>query len=289
VTELAHFPVEALHYAGSTLRVEALAHGVMRIVLARPQVRNAFNARMIQELGRALADLAGLAERPGAGLRLLLLEGEGTVFCAGADLAYMQEQATAGAAANLESALELGRMFRALAGFPMPVVSFVRGAAIGGGMGLAVCSDFVLAEARAVFATSEVTLGLVPAVISPYVVRKLGLAHAAPLMLTGRRIQAREALLSGLVQRLVEPAETGEAALCRVLREFLGAGPQAARATRELLRQIAPLPAAELFELTAGTIAAARASAEGQAGLAAFFQHSAPGWAHPLPVPEKKD
>ena len=285
MTDLVHFPLEGLRRAGATLRVEALAHGVLRIVLARPEVRNAFNAQMIQELARALEDLAALPE---AALRLLLLEGEGTVFCAGADLGYMQEQATAGNGANLESARELGRMFRTLAGFPVPVVSFVRGAAIGGGMGLAVCSDFVLAEPQALFATSEVRLGLVPAVISPYVVRKLGLAHAAPLMLTGRRIQAREALLSGLVQRLVDPGEPCEAALSRVLREFLAAGPQAARATRELLARIAPLPGPELFERTAAAIAAARASAEGQAGLGAFFQRTAPGWVHPLPVPEQK-
>jgi enoyl-CoA hydratase/carnithine racemase len=121
-------------------------------------------------------------------------------------------------------------------------------------------------------------LGLVPAVISPYIVRKLGLAHAAPLMLTGRRILARDALASGLVQRLVEPEETGEEALDKVLREFLCAGPRAARATRELLRRIAPLPGPDLFEHTAGAIAAARASSEGQAGLQAFFQKSAPSW-----------
>ena len=275
MTDMAQFPVEAIFRSGATVRVEALAKGVMRLVLARPQVRNAFNAPMIQELSAALAELA---ELPGEKLRLLLLEGEGTVFCAGADLAYMKEQAEAGAEGNLENARELGRMFARLAGFPAPVVSFVRGAAIGGGLGLAVCSDFVLADPGAVFATSEVMLGLVPAVISPYIVRKLGLAHAAPLMLTGRRIQAREALASGLVQRLVSVGESCEDALSRVLREFLCAGPRAARATRELLLRIAPLPGPELFEHTAGAIAEARASSEGQSGLQAFFMKAAPPW-----------
>jgi len=284
VTHMVQYPQEATFFSGATVRVEALAHGVMRLVLDRPQVRNAFNAEMIRELSQALADLAAL---PGERLRLLLLEGEGNVFCAGADLAYMKEQAAAEPARNLENARELGRMFGRLGGFPAPVVSFVRGAAIGGGLGLAVCSDFVLAEPRAVFATSEVMLGLVPAVISPYIVRKLGLAHAAPLMLTGRRIQAREALASGLVQRLVEPEEAPEEALAKVLREFLAAGPRAARATRELLRRIAPLPDPELFEFTAGAIAAARASSEGQAGLQAFFHKSAPPWDHPAPGERK--
>jgi methylglutaconyl-CoA hydratase len=275
MTDMAQFPVEGILHAGATVQVEALAKGVVRLVLARPQVRNAFNAPMIQELSRALAELA---ELPGDRLRLLLLEGEGTVFCAGADLAYMKEQAEAGAERNLENARELGRMFARLAGFPAPVVSFVRGAAIGGGLGLAVCSDFVLADPGAVFATSEVMLGLVPAVISPYIVRKLGLAHAAPLMLTGRRILAREALAAGLAQRLVSVGESCEDALSRVLREFLRAGPRAARATRELLLRIAPLPGPELFELTAAAIAEARASSEGQSGLQAFFMKSAPPW-----------
>jgi methylglutaconyl-CoA hydratase len=280
MTALAQFPVQEAFFKGATLRVEALPQGVLRLVLDRPEVRNAFNAQMIQELARALAAVAAI---PGDGLRLLLLEGEGTVFCAGADLAYMREQAAAGPARNLDNARDLARLFRGLAELPVPVLSYVRGAAIGGGLGLAVCSDFVLADPLAVFATSEVMLGLVPAVISPYIVRKLGLAHAAPLMLTGRRIQAREGLASGLVQRLVDPGETGEEALTRALREFLAAGPQAARATRELLRRIAPLPSPELAEFTAGTIARARASAEGQEGLAAFFDKAAPSWVQPEP------
>ena len=275
MTHLAPFPVEATLFAGTTIRAEALARGVMRLVLDRPQVRNAFNAQMIREISQVLEELAAL---PGERLRLLLLEGEGNVFCAGADLAYMKEQASAEPGRNLENARELGRMFGRLGAFPAPVVSFVAGAAIGGGLGLAVCSDFVLADPKAVFATSEVQLGLVPAVISPYIVRKLGLAHAAPLMLTGRRILARDGLVSGLVQRLVEPSETGEEALGRVLREFLAAGPRAARATRELLRRIAPLPDPDLFEFTTGAIAAARASEEGQAGLQAFFNKTAPPW-----------
>jgi methylglutaconyl-CoA hydratase len=286
MTRLQRFPIRARVFTGATLRVEALEPGIMRLVLDRPEVRNAFNARMIQELSQALAELA--ANPDPERMRLLLLEGEGTVFCAGADLAYMKEQAGAEPSANRDNALELGGMFSRLGRFPVPVVSHVQGAAIGGGLGLAACSDFVLADPMAVFATSEVTLGLVPAVISPYVVRKLGLAHAAPLMLTGRRIQAREALGFGLVQRLVEPTESSEEALSRVLWEFLCAGPRAARATRELLERIVPLPGPELLEYTAGAIAAARASAEGQAGLQAFFDKTAPAWASPGPLPGKK-
>ena len=279
MTTLAQFPVEGVVFQGESLRVEALAHGVMRLTLDRPQLRNAFNAPMIQELSQALATLA--AEPDITKVRLLLLEGEGTVFCAGADLAYMRDQSNASPEANHENARELGRMFQRLAGFPAPVVSYVRGAAIGGGLGLAVCSDFVLADASALFATSEVMLGLVPAVISPYMVRKLGLANAAPLMFTGRRVGAMEALAMGLAQRLVEPAETGAEALGRVLREFLAAGPRAARTARELLLRISPLPDPDLFEFTAATIATIRVSPEGQAGLKAFFHKAPPAWAIP--------
>lgn len=283
MTQLSQFPREGVFLAGETLEVEALASGVLRLTLKRPEVRNAFNGLMIQELSRAVTELAAIPDANA--LRVLLLEGEGTVFCAGADLAYMKDQAAASPERNLETARELGRMFRRLAAFPVPVVSYVRGAAIGGGLGLAVCSDFVLSDASAVFATSEVMLGLVPAVISPYIVRKLGLAVAAPLMLTGRRIQAGEALRCGLVQRLVEPSESSEEALSRVLGECLAAGPRAARATKDLLLRIAPLPDPELFEFTAATIAAARVAPEGQAGLEAFFHKAAPPWAHPLPAP----
>jgi methylglutaconyl-CoA hydratase len=214
---------------------------------------------------------------------VLLVEGEGTVFCAGADLAYMRDQGQANPEANLENARELGRMFQRLAGFPAPVASYVRGAAIGGGLGLAVCSDFVLADPSTTFATSEVLLGLVPAVISPYVVRRLGLAQASPLMFTGRRFNAGEALAMGLVNRVVEPAETPGEALTRVLREFLAAGPRAARATRALLLRISPLPDPEVFEFTAETIAGIRGSSEGQAGLKAFFTRTPPAWAVPAP------
>jgi methylglutaconyl-CoA hydratase len=179
-------------------------------------------------------------------------------------------------------------MFHRLASFPAPVVSYVRGAAIGGGLGLAVCSDFVLADPSAVFSASEVMLGLVPAVISPYVLRKLGLAAAAPMMLTGRRVLAAEALAMGLAQRLVDPQETSEEALTRVLREFLGAGPHAARLTRALLLRVSPLPDPEVTEFTASAIATARVSQEGQAGLKAFFHKTAPPWANPIPPLDRR-
>jgi methylglutaconyl-CoA hydratase len=282
MTPLARFPLRSRPFTGATVRVEGLAHGVARLVLDRPRVRNAFDPRMVRELDAALALLAELDPDAGPdGLRLLLLEGEGPVFCAGADLRQGMGQADAAAEANLESALALGRMFRRLAGFPVPVLARVQGAAMGGGLGLAACCDFVLADPAARFATSEVRLGLVPAVIGPYLVRRLGLARAAPLMLTGRRIPAPEALELGLVQRLEAPGEPPEAALTRVLEDFLAAGPEAARATRALLLAAAPLPAPELEALAARTLAAARASTESRDGIRAFFAAVPPPWAPP--------
>ena len=286
MTGAAPFPVEGLFFEGGTLRVEALAHGVKRLVLDRPGVRNAFDAAMIRELDQALAAAAAIPDP--ADMRVLLLEGAGPVFCAGADLAYMQAQGGATGVENLEDARELGRMFARLASFPAPVVCVVRGAAIGGGLGLAVCSDFVLAGPDAVFATSEVMLGLVPALIGPYVVRRLGLAHAAPLMLTGRRLRGAEALEIGLAQRLLDPDEPVGEAVARVLREFLAAGPRAARATRELLLRIAPPPDPELAGFTAATLAAVRTGPEAQAGLQAFFRKIPPPWAVPALPPEPR-
>ena len=266
------FPIE-----GEALRVEALPHGVKRLVLNRPRVGNAFDGAMARELTLTLAALAAIPRFEE--MRVLVLEGEGASFCAGADLAHMKEQGEGSMELNLEGARELGLMFSRLSLFPAPVVACVHGAAIGGGLGLAACCDFVLADPEAVFATSEVRLGLVPAVISPYLVRRIGLAAASALMLAGRRIRAPEALGLGLVQRLIETSR--DESLDRVLREFLAAGPRAARVTKELLRACSPLPDPELAAFTQRSIAMARQSAEGQAGLRAFFQKVPPPWAPP--------
>jgi len=276
MTVIPGFPVERVHQPGRHVRLEALPHGVMRLVLARPEVRNAFDAAMISEISGALGALMHAPQ--GAELRVLLLQGEGETFCAGGDLAYMKAQAAATAEENLDDARALGRMFHRLAALPVPVLCHVQGAAVGGGLGLVACSDYVLADAAAVFATSEVRLGLVPGLISPYVIRRLGVAHAAPLLLTGQRVNAAEALRIGLVQRVLGSADVAGEALAELLGQFLAAGPEAARRTKALLHKVSPLPDADLLEFTARAIAEARASAEGQEGLRAFFEKLPPGW-----------
>lgn len=281
MTPMAAFPVLRTLFKGERLRVEELAQGVVRLVLSRPELRNAFDFDMIGELSRNLEEVAAL---PSSVLRLLLLDGDGEVFCAGADLGYMKSLSEASRSRNLDDARTLGRLFYELAAFPAPVLCAVKGAAIGGGLGLAACADFVLAESSAVFATTEVRLGIVPGVISPYIIRKLGVAHGGSLMLTGRRIQAEEARAMGLVQRVV-PAESFESGLAEVLMEFLQAGPEAARRTKLLLLEAAPLPGPELFEFAAQAISEARASEEGQTGLKAFFEKVPAAW---MPASKRK-
>lgn len=270
------FPVERIVTEATTLRVESLALGVKRIVFARPDVRNAFDETMIAELRDVLDHLAGISDP--AHMRLLLVEGEGKVFSAGADLGYMKRVGARSEEESFEDAQALARLFYALADFPAPTIAVVQGAAIGGGLGLAVCADYVLADTQSVFATSEVLLGIVPGVISPYIVRKIGLANAAPMMLTGWRLVADEAERLGLVQAITLPSER-QANLQEIVLDFLAAGPEAARRTKALLKETSPLPSPELIDFTARQIAEARTSKESKIGLEAFFSKTPPAWA----------
>jgi methylglutaconyl-CoA hydratase len=269
-------PVERIVTRTSTLRVESLSLGVKRIVLARPDVRNALDETAIHELRDVLDHLATIPDPEQ--MRLLLVAGEGKVFCAGADIGYMKRLGAKGFEESFEDAKGLASLFYKLADFPTPVLTVVQGAAIGAGLGLSVASDFVLAEEQAVFATSEVLLGIVPGVISPYVVRRIGLSAAAPLMLTGRRVEAREAVAFGLVSKAVPSADL-ESELQRTVLDFLAAGPEAQRRTKELLKRALPLPGPEHIDFTAEAIARARSSPEGRKGLEAFFAKAPPAWA----------
>jgi methylglutaconyl-CoA hydratase len=270
------FPVETIVFESANIRVESLPLGVKRLVLSRPRVRNAFDEATMEEIKTALDQLAVSLEPEH--MRLLVFAGEGEFFSAGADIGYMRRLADRGEDESLVDARRLARLFYQLSDFPAPVLGAVRGAAIGGAFGLTVCMDYVLAEESAWFATSEVRLGILPSVISPYIVRRLGLAHAASLMLSGRRIRAPEAVRLGLVQR-VASREDFDTALQEVIVEFLYAGPHAARRTKTLMKKAYPLPSSGLIEVTASHIARARCSEEGQAGLQAFFDKTPPPWA----------
>jgi methylglutaconyl-CoA hydratase len=234
---------------------------VLRVTMTRPDRRNAFDAALIAELTAAFADVGDA--------RAVVLAGEGASFSAGADVEWMRASVELSEDENVADALRLRAMLDAIDGCPAPVVAAVQGHALGGGCGLVACSDVVVATADAQFAFSEVRLGIVPAVISPFALAKIGPGAARRYFVTGERFDAAVALRIGLVH---EVADDLGAAVERVVGEILAAGPQAARAAKELAR--APLAAEE----TAHRIAARRTSAEGQEGLRAFLEKRRASW-----------
>ncbi len=234
---------------------------VLRIVLARPERRNAFDASVIEELTDAFTDVGDA--------RVVVLSGEGPSFSAGADVEWMRSSVELTYDENVADALRLRAMLDAIDGSPAPVVARVQGHALGGGCGLVACCDIAVAEPGAVFAFSEVKLGIVPAVISPFALAKIGPSAARRYFVTGERFDAATALRIGLVHEV--DSELDEA-VARVVQELLSAGPAAARAAKELARR--PATAEE----TAERIAEHRTSPEGQEGLNAFLDKRPPNW-----------
>lgn len=234
---------------------------LLRVALARPEQRNAFDAALIAELTDAFSDVGDA--------RAVLLTGDGPSFSAGADVDWMRSSVDLSYDENVADALRLNAMLEAIDTCPAPVVARVQGHALGGGCGLVACCDAAVAATDAQFGFSEVKLGIVPAIISPFVLAKIGPGAARRYFTTGERFTAGVALRIGLVH---DVAADLDAAVERVVAELLSAAPGAARAAKELAR--APLPAAE----TARRIATHRGSAEGQDGLRAFLAKRAPGW-----------
>jgi methylglutaconyl-CoA hydratase len=233
---------------------------VLRVTLARPERRNAFDAALIAELAEAFADVGDA--------RAVVLAGEGQSFCAGADVDWQRSAIDLSFTENVEDAMRLYRMCETIDRCPAPVVARVQGYALGGGSGLAACADIVIAAPEAVFGFSEVKLGIIPAVISPFVLPKIG-AHARRYFLTGERFDAETALRIGLVHEI---ANDLDAAVERVIGELLSSGPQAVREAKQLVRE---RPAGEE---TARIAARLRTGDEGQEGLRAFLERREPGW-----------
>lgn len=242
------------------------------LTLNRPDVRNAFNDTVVAELHR-------WAESAGADptLRVVVLGGAGPVFSAGADAAWMARMAGYSREENEADARRTTAMLRAIDGLPAGVIGRIQGAALGGGAGLAAICDVVVAEAQAVFGFTETKLGIVPAMISPFVLPKIGVAAARELFLTGRRFDAATAKAIGLVHAVV-PTDGLDAAVQQYVAEFLSAAPSAVATAKRLIAQVAGRSPGEVAELTATTIAAQRASSEGQEGLRAFLDKRPPGW-----------
>ncbi len=244
----------------SALRIEREG-GVLRITLARPETRNAFDAALITELAEAFVDV-GKA-------RAVLLAGEGPSFCAGADVEWMRSSVDLDYERNVGDANALRVMLEAIDRCPAPVIARVQGHALGGGAGLVACADIAVTDASAVFAFSEVKLGIIPAVISPFALAKIGPSAARRYFVTGERFDAATALRIGLVH---EVADDLDAAVERILAELASAGPKAARHAKRLVLERPDGPD------TARRIAERRTSDEGQEGLRAFLERRRPSW-----------
>lgn len=253
------------------LRVE-IADGVARVVLNRPELHNAFDEGLIQSLTQTFEAL-----REDDSVRVVMLMGEGRSFCAGADLNWMGKMVHYSFQENLEDARALARMFEAIDHCPKPVVGRVHGAAMGGGAGLVAVCDVAVTVPSAKFAFSEVKLGLIPSVIAPYVVRKIGMGHARALFITGERFDAETALRIGLVHRVVPPESLDEA-VNALVQECLSNGPIAMASAKMLLHATQTLPPDELRSLTIARIAELRVSPEGQEGIRAFLEKRKPNF-----------
>lgn len=244
--------------------------GVATLTLNRPEVRNAFNGELISEVIERLQHLSDH-------VRVLVLQGAGKVFCAGADLGWMMSVASSADGSGLSDSAVLQSMFDALDSAPVPVVARIHGAAMAGAIGLVACSDVAVAEESAVFAFTEVKIGLIPAVISPYVVRKTGYSFARAAFLTAERFSAQRAYEAGLVHVVAESGGL-DAAVERVVTDLLAGGPEALRHARRLVEEVHGKPPGEVAAYTTQAIADRRVSAEAQEGIAAFLEKRPPNW-----------
>jgi methylglutaconyl-CoA hydratase len=246
---------------------------VVRITLDRPEVRNAFTATMVRELREAIHAAAAEPD-----VRAILLTGAGSSFCAGADLNWMREIVSATYEQNIAESLALAELLEELDTIPKPTLARVNGTAIGGGTGFLSACDISIASSEAKFGLSEVKLGLVPAVISPYIVRRIGESQARRYFLTGERFGAHRAAEIGLVHMVVDPADL-DARTDEILAGLLSSGPEALAKAKELLRRIPHMGPMEAKAYGAEMIAALRVSPEGQEGMAAFLERRKPRWA----------
>jgi methylglutaconyl-CoA hydratase len=253
---------------------------VARLTLARPDVRNAFDDALIGELIEALASLGAAAVDPGApgAPRAVVLTGEGKAFCAGADMNWMRRSVRFTREENEADARRFAGMLRALDELPIPTIARVNGACLGGGMGLCACCDLVVALEGADFGFTEVRLGIAPAVISTFVLPKIGAASARRYFLTGEIFKASVARDLGLVHETVADVAALDAAVEALVTALRGNGPNAVAAAKRLIREGLALTRDATIEHTARAIAALRASAEGQEGLGAFLEKRLPAW-----------
>jgi len=252
------------------VRIAVDERRVARITIARPERKNAFNAELIAQLAKAVDDVPGDA-------RCVVLASEGDTFCAGADLAWMRSMADYTREENLADSTALAELFASLDGLPMPIVARIQGAAIGGGAGLVAMADIAVAAEAATFAFTEVRLGILPAVVSPYVVRKVGASFATAAFTTGIRFDSHRAFETGLVHSVVDEGQL-DPEVGRFVDAIISGGPEAVNAAKRLVRDVTGRTPAEVRELTVRRIADARVGAEGQDGMRAFLEKRTPRW-----------
>jgi methylglutaconyl-CoA hydratase len=245
---------------------------VARVTLNRPDVRNAFDDRMLNEL---LEVFSWIREQPD--IRVVMLTGAGTCFCAGADLNWMRRVKAYSYAQNLQESQQLAACLYSIYSCSKPTVARVNGPAIGGGTGLVAVCDLAIASSDAQFSFSEVKLGVVPACISPYVVRRMGEGVCREFFLTGERLNADRALQAGLVNQVTSPESLDQAVEERI-RQLLESGPRALEVCKELLQKVPSLDLAQARTYTAEMIAALRMSDEAQEGMSAFLEKRKPRW-----------
>jgi methylglutaconyl-CoA hydratase len=255
-----------------TIEIEQTG-GVATLWMNRPDVHNAFNAQLIAALGAACRELDA-----DPGVRVVVLAGRGKSFSAGADLNWMKAAGEAGFDDNLRDARQLAGMLRTLAQMNKPTIARVQGAALGGGMGLASACDICVASEKAVFATSEVRFGIIPAAISPYVIRAIGERQSYRYFQTAERINAPLAQAMGLAHEVVAP-EALDAKVDEIAQALLQGGPRAQAAAKELIRAVAHQPVGDVVvEDTANRIATLRATPEAREGLSAFLEKRPAAW-----------
>jgi methylglutaconyl-CoA hydratase len=254
-----------------TLLVEE-ADGVVSVTLNRPDVHNAFNDELIAEAVQLFSDIESSTARA------VVLRGTGPNFCAGADLNWMSRMVSYTREQNIRDSSQLAKMYALINECPLPVIGRIQGAAIGGGVGLVAVCDIAIATRDAKFGLSEVKLGILPAVISPYVIGKIGESHARALFLTGERFDAERALRIGLVHRLVDDADALDAALADTIKQLRSSGPEAVRECKKLIAHVASHDAIDAVPYTIEAIATRRVSAEGQAGMSAFLKKEKAPW-----------
>ena len=257
--------------AYNTLQVNP-SDGVLTVTLDRPDVHNAFNDELISEA----IDLFGNIDVEAT--RVVVLKGTGKNFCAGADLNWMSRMVSYTREENVRDSSQLAKMYALMNECPVPVVGRIQGAAIGGGVGLVAVCDVAITTANTQFGLSEVKLGILPAVISPYVIAKIGQSHARALFLTGERFPAERALHIGLVHRIVEDIEALDAAVYETVTQLKTSGPQAVRECKRLISFVAGHELADAIPYTIEAIAARRTSEEGQGGMSAFLKKELAPW-----------